>query len=150
MANRDDSLKKKIRKAGKRTSNARRSSSGGLAAARRRARRVRPTARAKARKAKIDKNPMPKPPARRTVKRPSRSTKTAEADPELAAKVTRIQDKFERLESQAQLSGVYSSIGNIDAKLTDLPFQLEALRDRGYGRPWMTNGTTFGRVWKQR
>jgi hypothetical protein len=98
--------------------------------------RVRPSARAKARKAKIKQRPMPKPPARRKPinRRPTARTAAAGAavSEEMLSQVTAIQDKFEQLESQAQLSDVYTAIGNIDAKLTDLPFELESMRDRGY------------------
>ncbi|WP_420630511.1 hypothetical protein, partial [Candidatus Leptofilum sp.] len=98
-----------------------------------RKRRVRPSARANARKAAINKRPMPKPPARRPVKRAAARTGAAAAvSAELASKIDRIQDKFERLESQAQLEDIYTAVGDIDNKLTSLPFDLEALRDRGY------------------
>jgi hypothetical protein len=56
----------------------------------------------------------------------------AAVSPELAAEISRIQDKFERLESQAQLEDIFSAVGKIDTQLTQLPFDLEALRDRGY------------------
>ena len=92
-------------------------------------RRVRPSARARARKEAINKRPMPKPPARRPVKRTSAK---ASVSPELAAQISRVQDKFERLEAQAQLEDIFSAVGEIDNKLTKLPFDLEALRDRGY------------------
>ncbi|MCP4361293.1 MAG: hypothetical protein GY796_25065 [Chloroflexi bacterium] len=46
--------------------------------------------------------------------------------------MSRIEDKYARLETQAQLGGVYDAIGRIDTELTELPFDLEALRDRGY------------------
>lgn len=92
-------------------------------------RRVRPSARAKARKAAINQRPMPTPPARRPVKR---TAAKAAVSAELATQIDRIQDKFERLESQAQLEDIFSAVGEIDNKLTKLPFDLEALRDRGY------------------
>jgi hypothetical protein len=97
-------------------------------------RRVRPSVRANARKAAINQRPLPKPPARRPVQRPA--TKAAVSatgvSAELAAQISSIQDKFERLESQAQLEDIFSAVGEIDNKLTRLPFDLEALRDRGY------------------
>jgi phage shock protein A len=92
-------------------------------------RRVRPSTRANARKAAINQRPMPKPPARRPVKRAS---VVSSASAELASQIERIQDKFERLESQAQLEDIFSAVGEIDNQLTKLPFDLEALRDRGY------------------
>lgn len=92
-------------------------------------RRVRPSARANARKAAIKQRPMPKPPVRRPVKRAAAGTAVSA---ELASQIERIHDKFERLESQAQLEDIFSAVGEIDNKLTQLPFDLEALRDRGY------------------
>lgn len=92
-------------------------------------RRVRPSARATARKEAINKRPMPKPPARRPVKRTAAKTAVSA---ELASQINSVQDKFERLESQAQLEDIFSAVGEIDNKLTKLPFDLEALRDRGY------------------
>lgn len=93
-------------------------------------RRIRPSARANARKAAINQRPMPKPPARRPpVRRPAAATGVAA---EFAAQIGSIQDKFERLESQAQLEDIFTAVGDIDNKLTKLPFDLEALRDRGY------------------
>ena len=91
--------------------------------------RVRPSTRANARKTAINQRPMPTPPARRPVKRAAVGT-TVSA--EVASQIERIQDKFERLESQAQLEDIFSAIGKIDSQLTELPFTLEALRDRGY------------------
>ncbi|MCA9916316.1 MAG: hypothetical protein KC445_00110 [Anaerolineales bacterium] len=91
--------------------------------------RVRPSARANARKAAITQRPMPQPPARRPVKRAAVGTAVSA---ELASKIGSIQDKFERLESQAQLEDIFSAIGKIDSQLTQLPFTLESLRDRGY------------------
>ncbi|WP_420627163.1 hypothetical protein, partial [Candidatus Leptofilum sp.] len=61
-----------------------------------------------------------------------RTGAAAAVSAELASKIDRIQDKFERLESQAQLEDIYTAVGDIDNKLTSLPFDLEALRDRGY------------------
>jgi len=91
--------------------------------------RVRPSGRGQARKQTNNQRPMPKPPNRRPVKRPAAK---AAVSAELASQISSIQDKFERLESQAQLEDVFSAIGEIDNKLTKLPFDLEALRDRGY------------------
>ncbi|MBK7895810.1 MAG: hypothetical protein IPJ90_13215 [Anaerolineaceae bacterium] len=91
--------------------------------------RVRPSARANARKAAINQRPMPQPPARRPVKR---AAVGAAVSTELASQIERVHDKFERLESQAQMEDVFSAIGKIDSQLTELPFTLEALRDRGY------------------
>ncbi|MEZ4592353.1 MAG: hypothetical protein R3D55_14600 [Chloroflexota bacterium] len=91
--------------------------------------RVRPSARATARKAAISQRPMPTPPARRPVKRAAVGTAVSA---ELTSQIDRIHDKFERLESQAQLEDIFSAIGKIDNQLTELPFTLESLRDRGY------------------
>ena len=95
-------------------------------------RRRRPSARANARKAAIKQRPLPKPPARRPPVRRAAAAATTGVAAELASQISRIQDKFERLESQAQLEDIFTAVGDIDNKLTQLPFDLEALRDRGY------------------
>jgi hypothetical protein len=90
--------------------------------------RVRPSVRAEARKAAVSQRPLPTPPRRPVVaRRPA-----AAAAPELTAQINSVQDKFERLAAQAELEDVFSAVGDIDNKLTQLPFDLEALRDRGY------------------
>lgn len=91
--------------------------------------RVRPSVRANARKAALSQRTMPKPPARRPV---NRAAVGAGVSAELATQISSIQDKFERLESQAQLEDIFSAIGKIDSQLTELPFTLESLRGRGY------------------
>jgi archaellum component FlaC len=89
--------------------------------------------RANARKAAIKQRPMPKPPARRPpIRRAAKATAATAITAEVATQIGRIQDKFERLESQAQMEDIFTAVGNIDSKLTQLPFDLEALRDRGY------------------
>ncbi|MCP4416810.1 MAG: hypothetical protein GY805_09320, partial [Chloroflexi bacterium] len=77
---------------------------------------------------------MPKPPVRRRppVRRPVKAAAATAVTAEVAAQISDIQDKFERLESQAQLEDIFTAVGDIDNKLTQLPFDLEALRDRGY------------------
>lgn len=95
-------------------------------------RRRRPSARATARKAAIKQRPMPKPPARRPPIRRPAAAAAATITAEMAAQISAVQDKFERLESQAQLEDIFTAVGSIDSKLTQLPFDLEALRDRGY------------------
>ncbi len=103
-------------------------------------RRVRPAARAKARQTKISQRPMPRPPGRRKpVARPSaarpspaRAASTREPSQDLQLAIDQLHRQFGSLEADSQLGGVYDAIGNIDAKLTALPFTLEALRDRGY------------------
>lgn len=96
-------------------------------------RRRRPSVRANARKAAIKQRPMPKPPARRPpIRRAAKATAATAITAEVATQIGRIQDKFERLESQAQMEDIFTAVGNIDSKLTQLPFDLEALRDRGY------------------
>lgn len=92
-------------------------------------RRVRPSVRAEARKAAVSQRPLPTPPRRPAV---SRRPAAATAAPELTAQLNSIHDKFERLSAQAQMEDVFSAVGDIDDKLTKLPFDLEALRDRGY------------------
>lgn len=85
-------------------------------------------------------NPVPKP----KVRRPGRRVATgaavagvavgaaAAASQEAAAKVQAIQSRYEGLAAQAQLSGIYDAIGDIDSLLTELPFAVQELRDRGY------------------
>ncbi len=99
--------------------------------------RVRPSVKATARKQTIKSRPMPRPPKRRTVARTAAVAGTAAAvakaaSPEDEAKVQSIQDQFETLEEQAQLTSIYTAIGNIDEMSTELPFAVEKLRDRGY------------------
>lgn len=43
-----------------------------------------------------------------------------------------IQAQFAQVSSEAQMGGVYNVIGALDSKLTELPFTIEALRNRGY------------------
>lgn len=108
--------------------------------AKRRPAASRPSARAAARKAANASRPMPAPPARRpaggrrTISPPAAAAAGAapSALDELRLEVDRIQDRFADLESKAQLSTVYSSIGDFDSKLVELPFAIDALRDRGY------------------
>ncbi|MCC6601733.1 MAG: hypothetical protein IT327_00915 [Anaerolineae bacterium] len=90
--------------------------------------RVRPSVRAEARKAAVNQRPLPTPPRRPVVARRA----AVAAAPELTAQISSVQDKFERLAAQAELEDVFSAVGDIDNKLTQLPFDLEALRDRGY------------------
>ncbi|HFQ93781.1 MAG TPA: hypothetical protein ENK32_07210, partial [Anaerolineae bacterium] len=56
----------------------------------------------------------------------------AAASQESAAKVQAIQSRYEGLAAQAQLSGIYDAIGDIDSLLTELPFAVDELRARGY------------------
>jgi hypothetical protein len=96
-----------------------------------------PAARANARRAKIEASPLPAPPPRRTIQSsPQARTSPVKAAPavnaELQARIASIQNRYAGLETSAQLSDVYASIGDIDAKLTSLPLALESLRGRGY------------------
>lgn len=92
--------------------------------------RVRPTVRATQHKQKVAAHPMPAPPQRRVV-RPAAAAATA-LSPEIQARMTAVESKYERLETDAQLGNIYDAVGRIDARLTDLPFELEKMRDRGY------------------
>jgi chaperonin cofactor prefoldin len=56
-------------------------------------------------------------------------TKTV-TDQELAA--NRVRDAFNRVQGAAQLSTIYNEIGNIESSITELPQDLQELRDRGY------------------
>ncbi len=101
--------------------------------------RVRPTVRAEQHQQKVQARPMPAPPPRRVV-RPAAAVGAVAAgaaaakaaSPEIQARVTAVESKFEQLETNAQLTTIYDAVGRIDGKLTDLPFELEKLRDRGY------------------
>ena len=97
--------------------------------------RMRPTVRAQATRQKISQRPMPQPaPRRNPVVRPAATAAVSASavNDQLRAAVNLIHSKFDRLESEAQLSDLYNAIGNIDTRLTELPFTLEGLRDRGY------------------
>jgi DNA repair exonuclease SbcCD ATPase subunit len=50
----------------------------------------------------------------------------------LRAEVDQIQAEFADLEAKAQLSSVYAAIGDFDARLVELPTELDAARARGY------------------
>jgi ribosome-associated translation inhibitor RaiA len=99
--------------------------------------RVRPTVRAAQHQKKVAARPLPTPPQRRVV--PKAAVAGAAAAGTVAAvsaatqaKVDAVQDKFERLETSAQLGSIYDAVGRIDTRLTELLFDLEQLRDRGY------------------
>lgn len=97
------------------------------------ARRVRPANRVEARRKAAAQRPMPAPPPRRPSRPVTRpAAQPAAASPELQARLQQAQTSFANLESRAQLSNVYSAIGQFDAQLVDLPLALEALRERGY------------------
>jgi hypothetical protein len=51
---------------------------------------------------------------------------------ELEIEIDRIQDTFARLRAAVELSDVFQSIGRLDARLADLPVEIEGLRSRGY------------------
>ncbi|KAA3662898.1 MAG: hypothetical protein DWQ04_12150 [Chloroflexi bacterium] len=139
MANDRGSMRDKMRRA-RRAAGTRKSTGSprkGARPARKPAvgRRARPTARANATQRKINQRPMPKPPARRKpVAHPGASTAaaTSAANAQLQATIDQLHTRFDRLESDAQLGDIYSAIGEIDSRLTELPFTLENLRERGY------------------
>jgi hypothetical protein len=98
-------------------------------------RRARPTKRATATQRKISQRPMPKPPARRKpIAHAGAATAaaTSAVNEQIRATINQLHTKYDRLESDAQMSDIYSSIGDIDTRLTELPFTLENLRERGY------------------
>jgi len=101
--------------------------------------RVRPSAQAKARKAKTAKRPLPK--SKHTARKVAivgttavagAAALTAAQKEELSRRVDTVQRELDTLESRAQLTGVYEEIGDIDQMLVDLPIQLEEMRSRGY------------------
>jgi hypothetical protein len=79
----------------------------------------------------IKANPMPTPPQRRVVQKAAPAAAAA-VTPEQKAKADGIDHQFDTLASEAQLGAVYDAIGRFDAKLTELPFELEKQRQRGY------------------
>lgn len=110
-------------------------SSASERAAKRRAvkRRVRPAVRVAARKATARKRPMPAPPPRRPLRpAPARPARAAAPSPELTTRIQAVQTQFANLESKAQLSDIYTAIGQFDTQLVELPLALETLRGRGY------------------
>jgi hypothetical protein len=52
--------------------------------------------------------------------------------PEIKVKVDSIQREFGRLESQAQLTEIYETVGRIRERLNEFPAQLKELQRRGY------------------
>lgn len=52
--------------------------------------------------------------------------------PEIVSQINSLRGRFSNLESDAQLSSVYESIGELDNRLAEIPLQLDALRARGY------------------
>ncbi len=97
--------------------------------------RTRPTIRANATQQKINQRPLPKPPVRRKpMAHPGAATvaSTSAVNEQLRATINQLHMKFDRLEADGQLSDIYSTIGEIDSRLTELPFALENLRERGY------------------
>lgn len=101
--------------------------------------RTRPSVRAGRHHAKTSEQAMPAPPQRRiirpgTVAAGAAATAAAlkAASPEIQEQVNDIQEQYANLEEKAQLSNIYQAIGKLDAKLVELPFELEKLRDRGY------------------
>lgn len=52
--------------------------------------------------------------------------------PEIVSQINSLRSRFSNLESDAQLSSVYESIGELDNRLAEIPLQLDALRARGY------------------
>lgn len=110
-------------------------------------------ARARQKQQERQKAPMPQPPARRPVTpAPAPATPAtppaagkvtagaAAAAPDLTPRVRQIQQQFTTLEGQAQLSDLYTAIGNIDKQLLDFPNTLEALRQGGYAHSGALEG----------
>lgn len=106
--------------------------------------RVAPSVRAAQHRAKVNARPMPPPPQRRVIRRAAvgaaavgvgaaaASSANKPIAPEMQAKVDAIESRFDAQATEAQLGAIYDAIGRIDSKLTDLPFELEKLRTRGY------------------
>jgi hypothetical protein len=66
-----------------------------------------------------------------------RQTSKGGLSPEIKAKVDSIQREFGRLESQAQLTAAYETVGRIRERINEFPAQLEELQRRGllHSRP---------------
>lgn len=54
------------------------------------------------------------------------------AVPNRELEVNRVRDSFNRVQGAAQLSSIYNEIGDIESSVTELPQDLQELRDRGY------------------
>ncbi|MCI0396111.1 MAG: hypothetical protein L0332_17575 [Chloroflexi bacterium] len=74
----------------------------------------------------------PQPQPRPAAPRPAASRPAAGLTPEVKAQISSLQQRFTSLEGRSQLSDVYDAIGEIEHKLTNLPLELDGLRDRGY------------------
>lgn len=76
---------------------------------------------------------MPAPPRKRSM--PSKSPKQAKSTASSSAQqasLRQLQMQFDSLNKRAQLETVYDAIARIDNELTQLPFDLTELRQRGY------------------
>lgn len=83
--------------------------------------------------------PLPKPVARPAARTAGVAAGTVAAGaaaaalaPEIITQIQGLQGRFASLQSDAQLSSVYESIGELDNRLAEIPLQLDALRARGY------------------
>ena len=66
---------------------------------------------------------------RRTVRNAAPPAAVTE---EMRSQISSIQNGFNNLQARAQLGAVYDDIGEIEARLTQLPLELDELRERGY------------------
>ncbi|MCA9938888.1 MAG: hypothetical protein KC418_09610 [Anaerolineales bacterium] len=84
--------------------------------------------------------PIPPPPARRpAVAAPVVAATAATAASvavtereQLQMELSMVRQRFSSLEAAAQLSDLYQAIGHLDSRLTQLPLELNELRNRGY------------------
>lgn len=94
--------------------------------------RMRPSNRVEMRKATMASAPMPPPPQQRPFQPVSHQAAPNAANQALLQQANMVQAEFSQLASDAQLSDIYQTIGDLDSKLTELPFAIETLRTRGY------------------
>jgi hypothetical protein len=83
--------------------------------------------------------PLPKPAARQVPRAAGvaagaavTGAAAAALAPEIVSQINSLRSRFTGLESEAQLSNVYESIGELDNRLAEIPLTLDALRARGY------------------
>jgi hypothetical protein len=70
---------------------------------------------------------------------------------DLQVEVQQLQSRFSQLQAQAQLQDVYQRIGQLDARVNELPRELEALRSRGYIHAGLIDDDIagVGRQWRE-
>ena len=80
-----------------------------------------------------------------------RQSSSGGSSQEVKAKVDAIQREFDRLESQAQLTNAYETVGRIEERLDEYPGQLKELQRRGFihTRPLQEHLRTAQGQWRK-